>query len=147
MFPLMRWIPRLLITSSFLALGANARNPAPASPAPPEAKPAVVVTGKLGGKGNPVRCDGPQGQRDYLSRLRDYSDNPVTFKRAGTLRAGPYGNALDAYQVSYPDGYAQELYLDMYHPGFVEKGAPAGFKIVPPAPPPQPVVPPPKIDP
>ena len=141
MFMLMRWIPHLLIPCAILASGAHARNP---PPAPPEAKPEVVVTGKLGRKTNPVRCDGPQGQRDYLARLRDYSDNPVTFKRAGTLRDGPYGNALDAYQVSYPDGYSQQVYLDMYHPGFVEKEAPSGFKIVPPAPAPAPS-PPPRI--
>ena len=142
----MRCIPHLLVTCALLASGAHAQKPPAAQPAPPEAKPEVVVSGKIGRKTNPVRCDGPQGQRDYLSRLRDYSDNPVTFKRAGTLRDGPYGNALDAYQVSYPDGYSQEVYLDMYHPGFVEERAPSGFKIIPPEPAAKPA-PPPKLTP
>ena len=142
----MRCIPLLLVTCALLAAGAPAQKPPDPTPVPPEAKPEVVVSGKIGRKTNPVRCDGPQGQRDYLSRLRDYSDNPVTFKRAGTLRDGPYGNALDAYQVSYPDGYSQEVYMDMYHPGFVEKEAPSGFKIVPPEPGPAPA-PPPKLTP
>ena len=146
MFRLMRWLPHLLTACLLLCPGARAQNAAPAPPGTPEARPEVVVTGKLGRKTNPVRCDGPQGQRDYLSRLRDYSDHPVTFKRAGTLRDGPSGNALDAYQVSYPDGYSQEVFLDMYHPGFVENEPPSGFKIVPPEPSPTPP-PPSKIEP
>ncbi len=135
----MKWISTLLFPCLLLGGRAIAQNP---EPTPPEAPPPAVVSGKLGGRNNPVRCDGPQGQRDYLSRLRDYSDQPVSFKRAGTFRDGPYGHPLDAYLVAYPDGYAQEVYLDMYHPGFVEKAPPAGFKIVPPAAPPKPVKPP-----
>ena len=101
-------------------------------PSAPTSPGETVTKGKLGRQTNPVRCDGALGQRAYLDRLRDYSDQPVSYKRSGTHPGGPYGNALDSYTVAYHDGYSQEVFMDMYHPGFVEKEPPPGFKIVPP---------------
>lgn len=91
----------------------------------------------LGSLKNPIRCDGPQGQRAYLSRLRCPNGAPPNFNRGGSVGVGPYGTVLDVYQVrsSDPDS-TTDIYMDMYHhEGYVETRPVEGFDIVPPQPP------------
>lgn len=86
----------------------------------------------LGSKENPVRASRPQGQRAYLERLRCADLARPEYERAFNVGLGPFGNIVDAYQVkcSGGDPAEQTIHMDMYHPGYVETEAVAGFGIV-----------------
>ena len=87
------------------------------------------VSGPLGADTNPVRCDMPRGERAYLQRLRDADGKPPRFHRVGSFGAGPYGNILDGYEVTAGTNTLM-VFMDMYHPGFVETNAIPGFTIL-----------------
>jgi hypothetical protein len=86
----------------------------------------------LGSKENPVRAQGPAGQRAYLSRLRCADLKAPTFNRAGSAGMSPYGNIVDVYIVtcSGSEPASSEIYIDMYHSGHVEEQAVPGYGIV-----------------
>lgn len=83
----------------------------------------------LGSKANPVRADEPQGQREYLSRLRCQDGSRPNYKRAGNVGPGVYGYIVDAYVVNCGDAAPgnTEIYMDMYHGGYVEQELVKGF--------------------
>lgn len=85
----------------------------------------------LGSKDNPVRADGPAGQRKYLSKLICTNGEAVSaFSRAGSVGLSPYGFMMDLYiVVCDTDKGAIELpvHMDMYHEGFEETKVAEGF--------------------
>jgi hypothetical protein len=86
----------------------------------------------LGSERNPVRASMPSGQRAYLARLRCADGSKPDFARQGSFGVGVYGNIIDAYEVRC-DGSepaSSRIFMDMYHRGYVEKAAVAGFTIV-----------------
>ena len=87
------------------------------------------VTGEFGSKGNPVRCNGPRGERAYLSRLRCADGKAPAFNRIGSFGKGPYGHILDGYNVKCEDKDPVTVFMDMYHE-HVEKEPVPGFTIV-----------------
>jgi hypothetical protein len=91
---------------------------------------AKKVSGALGSQTNPVRCDDPKGERQYLSRLRCPDGKRPEFSRIGSFGVGPYGNILDGYRVKCAEREDATVYMDMYHEGYVEKEAVPGFTIV-----------------
>ncbi len=88
------------------------------------------VSGALGTKDNPVRCESPRGERQYLNRLRCKDGNPPAYSRIGSFAPGPYGNILDGYNVKCEGRDEVIIFMDMYHDGYVEKEAVPGFTIV-----------------
>jgi hypothetical protein len=88
------------------------------------------VSGALGTKNNPVRCEDPRGERQYLNRLRCKNGNPPAYERIGSFGPGPYGNILDGYGVRCEDSSEVVIFMDMYHEGYIEKEAVPGFTIV-----------------
>jgi hypothetical protein len=80
---------------------------------------------------NPVRADGPMGQRAYLQRLRCADGTAPKFQRSGSFGTGPYGTILDLYSVQCGDAPATEVQMDMYHE-HIEATPIPGFTIVPP---------------
>ncbi len=83
----------------------------------------------LGSAKNPVRTTMPQGQRLYLSRLRCSDGQAPRYFRAGNVGPGPFGNIVDLYKVSCPGAQPLEsdVYMDMYHGGFIESRIVPGF--------------------
>lgn len=83
----------------------------------------------LGSEKNPVRVTAPQGQRLYLSRLRCSDGKAPKFYRAGNVGEGPYGNIVDLYVVTCEGGEPREseIYMDMYHGGYIEERPVPGF--------------------
>lgn len=83
----------------------------------------------LGSAKNPVRTTMPQGQRLYLSRLRCSDGKAPTFYRQGNVGPGPFGNIVDLYKVSCPGAEPREsdVYMDMYHGGYIEERIVPGF--------------------
>lgn len=82
----------------------------------------------LGSPANPVRADGPGGQRAYLARLRCGDGAAPQFARRGNVGRGPFGTIVDLYDVRCGDGTGAEIHMDMYHE-HVETRAPTGFTI------------------
>ena len=91
---------------------------------------AKKVSGALGTKTNPVRCEAPRGERQYLSRLRCSDGKRPEYSRIGSFGVGPYGNILDGYRVKCEGSDEATVFMDMYHEGYVEKEAVPGFTIV-----------------
>lgn len=85
----------------------------------------------LGSAQNPVRAHMPPGQRAYLSRLRCADLSRPEFYRAGSAGISPYGNIVDVYIVTCvgSEPAKSEIYIDMYHRGYVEDEAVPGFGI------------------
>ncbi|MGB3739679.1 MAG: hypothetical protein WA948_10030 [Pontixanthobacter sp.] len=85
----------------------------------------------LGSARNPVRTQGPVGQRAYLSRLRCADLRAPSFDRSGSAGLSPYVNIADLYRVDCAGAGPGErqIYLDMYHAGHRETDAVPGFAI------------------
>lgn len=93
-------------------------------------KSGAKVSGDLGTQTNPVRCEDPKGERQYLSRLRCTDGKRPEYSRVGSFGVGPYGNILDGYSVKCSGREEVIVFMDMYHEGHVEKEAVPGFHIV-----------------
>ena len=87
------------------------------------------ISGELGAKTNPVRCNMPRGERAYLNRLRCADGKAPAYHRIGSFGIGPYGNILDGYNVKCEEKEPVTVFMDMYHE-HVEKEAVPGFTIV-----------------
>ena len=85
----------------------------------------------LGSRENPVRAEGPPGQRAYLARLRCSNGRRPEFGRMGSAGMSPYGNIVDIYRVECRGGEpaVSEVFIDMYHRGHRETRAVPGFTI------------------
>lgn len=97
----------------------------------PEVDFAKIESHPLGTENNPVRVNGPGGERAYLSRLRCRDGASPAFERLGSADLSPFGYIMDIYDVSCPDGVATKVFMDMYHSKHREDRAVAGFEIEP----------------
>ena len=77
--------------------------------------PEVPLDGALGTPTNPVRTNGPHGERDYFARLRCTDGQPPEFERIGSTGPGPYGTILDGYRVKCRGEEGISVSMDMYH--------------------------------
>lgn len=85
----------------------------------------------LGSMENPIRAEGPPGQRAYLERLRCGDGTAPAFKRQGSGGPSPFGGVIDYYAVQCQEQMIQSLVMDMYHPGYRERRPVPGFTIRP----------------
>lgn len=83
----------------------------------------------LGSPQNPVRVQGPPGQRAYLARLRCSDGSTPSFFRRGSVGIGVFGNIVDDYAVTCGSAAPVSVQMDMYHRGNVENRAVPGFTI------------------
>ena len=86
----------------------------------------------LGSRQNPVRCYTPANETAYLARLRCANGKAPKFKRIGHDGIGPYGTAVDAFELacsSWTGKKTFRIYLDMAHEGVVERRPIPGFTI------------------
>jgi hypothetical protein len=83
----------------------------------------------LGSKGNPVRADGPAGERAYMQRLRCANGTVIDEKRrVGAAGVGPYTTMVSVWEVECY-GELHVVHIDGAHPGHVERRAARGFSI------------------
>lgn len=116
-------IRRLLLLTSFGALaGACASPPVTTSRVPVSRSNEVRrpvpydSTAPLGDISNPIRGNGPFGEREYLSRLRCPGGAAPAFEREGNVGSGGDTHILDAYAVTCPNGGpVLTVFMDMYH--------------------------------
>ncbi|HJN60063.1 MAG TPA: tetratricopeptide repeat protein [Alphaproteobacteria bacterium] len=92
--------------------------------------PALDVLAPLGASSNPVRADGPPGERQYLMRLRCPEGDAPAFGRLGSVGEGPYGRIMDVYDVQCGGDGSAEVYMDMYHQNHNEQRPLPGFTIL-----------------
>lgn len=90
---------------------------------------AKAETHPLGSAENPVRVEGPAGERGYLAQLRCADGAAPNFQRNGNVGAGPYGSIVDLYAVDCGASAPGQVrvYMDMYFRGHVETRAVPGF--------------------
>jgi hypothetical protein len=82
---------------------------------------------EVGSAKDPILCDGPGGERQYLSRLRTLDGERMSWTRNGSVG----GNLKDKHLLdSYSNGQGGTLLLDMYHPLRVEIRAPQGYRLL-----------------
>jgi hypothetical protein len=73
-----------------------------------------VISGPLGSWDNPVKSNGPSGERAYIRQLKCPDEETPKFHRIGSSGVGPYGNILDIYELSCGNKKF-DIYMDMYH--------------------------------
>ena len=85
----------------------------------------------LGSRENPVRTNGPGGQREYLTRLRCSDGRAPSFGRVGNFGPGVSNSIIDGYQVRCAGAEPAEamIVMDMYFPDHRETRAAPGFTI------------------
>jgi hypothetical protein len=94
---------------------------------------AEIAKHPLGSAQNPVKVEGVEGEYIYLARLRCPEDKPPVVDRRGSSgNLSPYGSSMDIYEAVCDAPPAFTVFVDMYHPGYVEQAAVPGFTIVAP---------------
>jgi len=93
---------------------------------------ATIAKEPLGSAKNPVKAEGVEGEYRYLARLRCKEDKPPVVERLGSGDLSPYGSIMDIYRAVCDAPPALTVFVDMYHPGYVEPSAVPGFTIVAP---------------
>lgn len=84
----------------------------------------------LGSKKVPVRADNPNGEQAYLKRLRCPDGTTPDFGKQGSMGRGGYGNMVDLYWLRCKgSSKIHQIYMDMYHKGYVETRAVPGFTL------------------
>lgn len=100
---------------------------------------------------NPVRCDMPMGQREYLKRLRTKKGDKVDYEYLDSVM-GPDGHILDRFLIANPDSAHDDrspfeiiademrekpklprkfrIYMDMYRPGERDDEPIPGFSLL-----------------
>lgn len=94
---------------------------------------AAAAAYPLGSRNNPVRAAMPPGEYGYLARLRCAGGRAPTAQRDGSDGVGPFDSIIDVFTVICAGSTPAEskIYLDMYHPGYIEMRAVPGFAIEP----------------
>jgi hypothetical protein len=87
----------------------------------------------VGSLQNPIRVAGPEGERNWLARLRcaDGSVPRVGAQRGGGT--GAFGNVVDLAPVdcgAAAPGRA-DIFIDIYQEEYVREAPPAGFRLLP----------------
>ncbi len=140
-------LSKIMAISLILSSCASNKNPTESNPEfsprqlmieltggePTQPDPKELEKYPLGSANNPIRTDGVAGERNYLISLSCDDNSTPIFKRRGSVGIGPYGFILDLYDVecsvdSKPKNYS--IYMDLYHPGFIEHRPVAGFGII-----------------
>ncbi|MBI3550553.1 MAG: hypothetical protein HY078_16065 [Elusimicrobia bacterium] len=87
--------------------------------------------GALGSKTNPVKCENPAGELEYLLRLRGPDGQGAGYRRLGSVEGAASGHMLDAYAVASGDGaLLWKVYMDMYVQDYRETRPIDGFALL-----------------
>ena len=89
----------------------------------------IKIAGAVGSETNPIRCHEPNGERAYLGRLIDENGDRIKTLARFSTDLSPYGNIMDVYMYENADGERKSVYMDMYHPDFVDNRPVPGFRI------------------
>jgi hypothetical protein len=80
----------------------------------------------LGSRENPVKCDGVLGEIEYLVKLATPDGKLTKYQRKGSNSSN--NRILDKYIImDADDNFLSYLYMDMYHPNYVENEVISGL--------------------
>lgn len=102
--------------------------------APELAKRIAAASGKpLGSPANPVRADGPEGQRAYIARLRCGDGKRPELGQRDNIGVGVFGSIIDVFPLDCGKSAPGKLllHMDAYHKGHVEDEPPPGLTLAP----------------
>jgi hypothetical protein len=88
----------------------------------------ALQAGMLGSQTNPVLCQGPPGEQEYLDRLRCSNGDAPAYERIGSFGDGPDGHVIDGYDVVCDENRAT-VFMDMYHEDHWETAPVGAFKM------------------
>jgi hypothetical protein len=91
---------------------------------------AEAETHPLGSQQNPIRVGGPDGERNYLARLRCAGGAAPTIGERSSGGVDAFGTLTRVYPVGCASA-AGRVHFDIYHEEHVEDRAPAGFSLLP----------------
>lgn len=97
---------------------------------PPDVSADEVAKHPLGSLENPVRTQGPTGQKKYLESLTCPNGQRLGYKRLGSRRDGIYGFHVDEFEVVCGERKLR-IYMDLYHPKYIETSPVPGFGLKP----------------
>ena len=84
-------------------------------------------------KRHPIPVNWPEGEYEYLSRLRCPCGEPFFFQRVGSCGFAPDGHVVDRFELMCrKKEHRYFLYLDMYHSG-MPSTSPKGLSLSTPA--------------
>ena len=96
---------------------------------PPVVDESEVSKHPLGSENNPLRSQGVKGEHSYLQRLECPNGVPVSYERLGSGGISPWQFLMDIYRVECGKDLSFRIYMDLYHPGHIEKQPVAGMNI------------------
>lgn len=85
----------------------------------------------LGTAENPVRVGGPDGERNYLARLRCSNGQAPAIGARSSAGTGAFGSVVASYSLDCGAAAPgrKQVILDMYHAEHDERSAPLGFSL------------------
>lgn len=89
-------------------------------------------SGPLGSQTNPIKCDGFDGAKAYLSKLRGPNGEKTTYEDMGSAGVGPFESLIYQYNVNYPTpgGSKQvQVFIDIDFADYSEGKAATGLSI------------------
>lgn len=89
-------------------------------------------SGPLGSQTNPVKCDGFDGAKAYLEKLRGPNGEKISYVDAGSAGVGPFGSLIYQYDITIPTpgGSRQtQIFVDIDFADYSEGKAATGFTI------------------
>ena len=89
-------------------------------------------SGPLGSQTNPVKCDGFEGAKTYLDKLRGPNGEKLSYADAGSAGVGPFGSLIYQYDITVPTpgGSRQaQIFVDIDFADYSEGKAATGFTI------------------
>ncbi len=128
----MKTIITLFILSAVISANIALAEPESKNSPVPNSSEGAAISGPLGSWNNPVKSNGPSGERAYIKRLKCPDGETPKFHRVGSYAPGPYGNILDGYDLVCGD-QKFKIFMDMYHCCFKETEPVPGFTIEPPS--------------
>lgn len=138
----MRLILLSFAAAAVVVAPASAKPPREESPAPKElvqapgtpsadteldSQIAIADANPLGTLANPIRVAGPEGEQNYLHRLRCPDGSAPTVGNREDGGVDTYGSVTDAFSITCRGSVPVKLLMDMYHEEHVETRAPSGF--------------------
>ena len=97
---------------------------------PPNVSAEEIAKHPLGSWENPVRTQGPTGQKNYLASLTCPNGQRAAYKRLGSRGDGIYGFHVDEFEVVCGERKSL-IYMDLYHPKYIETKPVPGFELKP----------------
>jgi len=90
-----------------------------------------IGSGPLGSSTNPIKCDGLDGARAYLAKLRGPQRQVVTYTEPTDAGVGPFGSLMYFFDLQYPTPQgpvSSQIFFDTDFSNYSEPQPASGFR-------------------